>query len=395
MRNFGVQVNGGAGASGTFEAEEANSLMREGENLVLAGGAVLDDADNFQLAQSVSRHVGAADYYAATGAANAFTLTQLGTFFPPYVLTNGMRVRFISNQNVTGAATITMATIGGAIAFRKKNPNGTDTLVDLIDGDILIGTYVEAIYRETFNAFEAVVFDTISKSGWRTVSINDANYTFTVAEHKTLLVIGTASGGTFNVNLPRITTSPNGLEFMIRKNTTVGLVNVNAFAGDNIGQPPPGAYAATIQLALEGEIMHLIGSGPGNTRWVVANRTAGATLAQVNAGTAGYYPITAEILGTVTRSLTNLTYASTTGGGYQQIPGSPFLMQWGVQNPSAVSSGTAVFPITFNTSVLNIMIMPFNANIVYFRVTATTLLTFSWATNVAITGQFRYLAIGY
>lgn len=114
MKAFTNQINGGSGEQGTFDAQEANSLMQEGKNLVEtsgqttdASGADLVDPNTFQMAQAVSRYVGASNFFVDSGTANTYVLTRTSTFRAitgSYI--EGEVVRFNALNGNTAGSTI-------------------------------------------------------------------------------------------------------------------------------------------------------------------------------------------------------------------------------------------------------------------------------------------------
>lgn len=118
MKAFTTQINGDPGEAGSFDANEANSLMQEGKNLVESAGLTADasgagvpDPNTFQMGQAVNRYVHKGNFYTDSGVANAYVLTLSG-YRNVSALIDGIYARFISLNANTGASTVNVAGLG-------------------------------------------------------------------------------------------------------------------------------------------------------------------------------------------------------------------------------------------------------------------------------------------
>lgn len=121
MRDFGEKSAQSSGPDGQFDASEANNELGELMNVVEKSGQTLGGTDT-QLSKAMANHVGAADFYIATGTNNyeltpissgAVDLTGATLYF------EGMRARaFIENTN-TGAVTVNVNELGIKSVFNK------------------------------------------------------------------------------------------------------------------------------------------------------------------------------------------------------------------------------------------------------------------------------------
>lgn len=119
MKAFTIQQNGGAGELGTCDANEQNSAWQEGKFAVESAGLTTDasgagnpDPNTQQLAEAINRYVGSGNFYVDSGAADAYVLTNIGTFKAITAYIDGMMIRFRALNANTGASTISVAGIG-------------------------------------------------------------------------------------------------------------------------------------------------------------------------------------------------------------------------------------------------------------------------------------------
>jgi hypothetical protein len=137
MTKFDDKVNGN-----TVDASEYNDQVRSNKNAILAGGIAIT-SDNDQLAKSIVNHVGAANYYTDSGAANAYVLNTVGDFKAPTQLdakTDGLLIRFRAANASTTASTVNVAGLG------VKN-------IKLADGTTDITTEI-ATNKDTFLRYD-------------------------------------------------------------------------------------------------------------------------------------------------------------------------------------------------------------------------------------------------
>ncbi len=118
----------GKSTGATLTAAEWNQLPQEIQNIITALGLTLTNSDLDQLGKALSGMVAAGDYYADSGAANAYVIgTVLGQRPPAYI--DGMRCRFRPGNANTGASTVNVNGLG------VKNITRPDAAA-LLAGDI-------------------------------------------------------------------------------------------------------------------------------------------------------------------------------------------------------------------------------------------------------------------
>ena len=151
MRNFVNKVNDTAPlASGILDAQEDNVRNEELENLVTAGSINLDaptgpDTRTNMMAESVTRHVGAALACTDSGSANAYVLALIGNFVAPSALVAELRIRFRPGHANTTASTLNAFGLG-------SKPIVQHTLAAFSGGELIAGREAEAIYRPDVGA---------------------------------------------------------------------------------------------------------------------------------------------------------------------------------------------------------------------------------------------------
>ena len=135
------------GAAADYEklpAAEANSIVSELKNTVIASGQALDENNSQQVAQALTDHALGASYAEDTGTANNYILSITGSRQTPPVLVKGYRLFFqTGNVNTSTTPTLNYAGLGVKTIVAE---NGTDAIVA---GDIKVGAYNEVVYDET------------------------------------------------------------------------------------------------------------------------------------------------------------------------------------------------------------------------------------------------------
>lgn len=85
-------------------AAEFAQAMKELENLITDTGQTLTNTDLMQVGKSIAAYVANADMYTDSGAADAYVLSSISGFEPPFQYADGMVFRFIPANNNTGGA---------------------------------------------------------------------------------------------------------------------------------------------------------------------------------------------------------------------------------------------------------------------------------------------------
>ena len=93
-------------------ATEWNSPTQEAQNIVTDTGQILAGGDSFQLSKSAAVYTAAGSFYADTGAANAYTLSSIGSLQAPTAYINGLEIRFVPANTNTGGSTVNVAGLG-------------------------------------------------------------------------------------------------------------------------------------------------------------------------------------------------------------------------------------------------------------------------------------------
>lgn len=107
---------------GNLAATEWNQVPSELQNVIEALGQVLSAGDLDQLGKAVAGYVGAGDYYAESGAADAYVASPVGGKQGPPVLgseTDGLLVRFRPGNANTGASTLNVNGLGAKALVRE------------------------------------------------------------------------------------------------------------------------------------------------------------------------------------------------------------------------------------------------------------------------------------
>lgn len=146
MRNFVTKVNDTAPlSSGVLDAAEDNARFEELETAVTVSGIMLDDAGGpdtrtDMLAESMTRHVGAALACSDSGVANAYVLTAIGEYVAPTALIAEMRLRFRPGHANTSSSTLNALGLG-------IRPLVDHALSPLSGGELEVGREAEVMFR--------------------------------------------------------------------------------------------------------------------------------------------------------------------------------------------------------------------------------------------------------
>lgn len=130
----------------TLTAAEWNQIPSELQNVITDTGQTLSAGDLDQVGKGVAMYAGNGDFYTDGGAADAYTLTTIGSkqSSPAYV--EGMRVRFVAANPGTGAAaTVAVGSLG---TKSIKLADGSNPAAGEIAG------LVELIYDSSNDWFE-------------------------------------------------------------------------------------------------------------------------------------------------------------------------------------------------------------------------------------------------
>ena len=123
------------------EDEDLNGFKNENNNLITGSGQGLSTADNQQTQKAVAVYAAGGDFYADSGAADAYVLSPVGSKLAPEDYFEGMRVRFAPDNDNTGASTVNVDSLG---VIDIKLPGGT---ADPSAGQIVAGRESEFSYR--------------------------------------------------------------------------------------------------------------------------------------------------------------------------------------------------------------------------------------------------------
>lgn len=125
-------------------ASEINSIAGELENAVVAGSQILEEANNYQLARSITDHALGARHSTDTGTVNNYILSQTGSRYAPTTLVNGYVLEFFTgNANTTTTPTLNYATLGAKTIVAQ---DGTSPIAV---GDIKVGVLNTVKYDGT------------------------------------------------------------------------------------------------------------------------------------------------------------------------------------------------------------------------------------------------------
>ena len=134
-------------------AEEYNETpSQELQNAVLSTGQSLNEADEFQLGQTMSVYGSAGDFYVDSGIVNAYILSPINIQQAPPAYTNGIRSRFVATTTNTGATTVNINGLG----IKNIKENGAN----LIAGRIKSGDIIEISFLTASDDFDLVNFHT-------------------------------------------------------------------------------------------------------------------------------------------------------------------------------------------------------------------------------------------
>ena len=134
----------------TLSSNEFNQIPNELEGLIEKGGLTPNDTDLTQIAKAVSQIVADGDFYTTGGTADAITLSAVSPRIAPTVLTNGLKARFISASDNTGAVTVNLGGLGAKTVYKRG--------ANLVAGDIKAGGIYELVYISANSAFEITQF---------------------------------------------------------------------------------------------------------------------------------------------------------------------------------------------------------------------------------------------
>lgn len=150
MRNFTAKVNDTAPlATGVLDAAEDNVRFEELETAVTVSGIALDsalgpDTRTDMLAESMTRHAGAAIACTDSGAANAYVLAIKGAYVAPTALVDELKIRCKPGHANTTASTVNAFGLGA-------KPLVDHAYAPLASGAI-DGRDIEMIYRASVGA---------------------------------------------------------------------------------------------------------------------------------------------------------------------------------------------------------------------------------------------------
>ena len=133
----------------TCEDDDLNGFKSENNNLIVGSGQSLSTTDNQQTHKAVAHYAGVGDFYADSGAANAYVLSVTGVQVAPPAYANGLRIRFVAGNANTGPSTVNVAGLG--VKSIVRDSTGTA----LLAGHILTGQQTYAYYDGT--VFRAVL----------------------------------------------------------------------------------------------------------------------------------------------------------------------------------------------------------------------------------------------
>jgi hypothetical protein len=140
-------------------ASEINSIASELESAVVAGGQILDEANNYQLARSMTDHALGARHSVDTGTVNNYILSQTGSRYAPTTLVDGYVLEFFTgNANTTTTPTLNYATLGVKTIVAQ---NGTSPIAV---GDIQVGVLNTVKYDGTNWRLISPVVNTASET---------------------------------------------------------------------------------------------------------------------------------------------------------------------------------------------------------------------------------------
>lgn len=150
MRDFTHKINDNADpAIGKLDASEDNVRFLELETVTLASGIALDgaagpDSRTNMLAESFTRHAGAAMACSDSGAANAYVLAKVGDYVAPTAFVDEFGIRFKPKHANTGASTLNAYGLGAKAIV--------DHTYAALTGGEIDGRDVELVYRASVGA---------------------------------------------------------------------------------------------------------------------------------------------------------------------------------------------------------------------------------------------------
>lgn len=131
-----------------YTSAEFNQSNEEEKNLVQDTGITLSGADAKQFGKAIAQYASSGNFYADTGAADAYVLSGIGTKQTPEILQDGTETRFIAANSNTGASTVALTTFGAKAIKKYGGAN------DLEANDIIIGQEVTLTYILSSDEFE-------------------------------------------------------------------------------------------------------------------------------------------------------------------------------------------------------------------------------------------------
>lgn len=140
MQDIATKVDG----TSTLSAAEFNQIPSEMENLITTSGQTLSSGDLNQVAKAAANYAAIGAFYTDSGIADAYVLTNVGSFKAPSAYTNGMVVRFKPGNVNTGASTVNVASLG--VKSIKKADGSTDPAA----GELEASKDISLIYDGTY-----------------------------------------------------------------------------------------------------------------------------------------------------------------------------------------------------------------------------------------------------
>lgn len=258
MKAFTTQVNGSPTTEqGTFDAQEANSMMKEGKFIVEstglttdASGAGLPDPNTEQLAEAVNRYVGAGDFYVDSGVADAYVLTNIGSFKAVSAAVEGTLIRFRAINANTGASTVNRAgeglkplTLQGGTALPASTiTTGQDTIARYTTAgggryEVLLAGGLVQTETSIQSAFKNLAITTTGTNANITVTadevvLENTGFTYFTARTVSLVINSAASGanGLDTGSLAADTWYSVWVIYNSNTSTTAGLISLSTTA---------------------------------------------------------------------------------------------------------------------------------------------------------------------
>lgn len=131
----------------TLTAAEWNEIPSEIQNAIESLGITLSGADLSQLVKAIAGYASHGDFYADSGAANAYVLSATGAKIAPPDYADGFRARFKVGNTNTAASTVNINSIG--VKGLADIAGGA-----LTAGDLVSGQFVRIAYNLSDDRFE-------------------------------------------------------------------------------------------------------------------------------------------------------------------------------------------------------------------------------------------------